>query len=150
MKEVLAGENIAKAFETFGISARKEYQRTPNSTYSVDYQVWSMDEDAFEKLSKFTAEEWSAEDDKEADGIGWWRWAEGSIVESYNVVKTSIKHSEILIYEPDFETRRNFRDLIDYCNCVYGASTVRNLCAIWTSVAKLNNMKLSELLSKCL
>ena len=150
MKEVLAGENIAKAFELFEISAKKEYQRIPDNPYAVDYQVWSMSEESFTKLGKITDEEWADKDSKEASGIGWWRWAAGSIIESDKVVKSSIKHNKLLIYEPDFEARHNFRDLVDYCSCVYGASTERNLCAIWTSIAKLNEITLSELLKRYL
>ena len=100
---------------------------------------------------------------------GWWRYAKGSSIEDYPedypTYMFIINSQEMIGYynsqryydffedededeDDDMNWYYTYDHLTDYISNEFGASTESNVCAISVSLAKLNNMKLSELFEK--
>lgn len=160
MKEILAGGEIVNAFKALNIS--------PTQTYCGDvYQVWEVSDDDFNKLDIVTEDKWG-------DDWGWWRYCVGSNLEedrSYYHKYIDVHGNKLFAYVPesavdflatlsDLDTEEDwwtkdtlycplsYGTLTEYlCECI-GASTEKNVCAVAMSLAKLNDISLSELFIK--
>lgn len=151
MKEILGG-NLDKAFKELGISAVKTYE----GDTSLDdlTQIWEVNEKDFDKLCNIEDDDWKRE-------WGWWRSSEGSNM-NHPLSEFSINKHIIVawdgtnrIEEDKAENEddrylfpREYSNLLEYFCDEIGASQPRNVCALATDLARINNMKMSELFKK--
>lgn len=154
MIEILGGD-LDKAFEELNINAVKTYE---GDTQLDDLtQVWEVEEVDFERLCNIDDEDWK-------DNWGWWRSAEGSNM--YNELDDYIiNNSKMIAWDGDNRLEfkeenedgdeddrwwfpREYSSLLGYLSEEIGASQPRNVCALVVDLAKMNNIKLSELLKK--
>lgn len=155
MKEILANEKVVNAFVALDINFKAEY--TGNM-----YYVFEINDEDFEKLSNFPETKWKL-------SWGWWRSAEGSNLNSDNLVDFTInrvkvkafydeqklleeKHfylgdNEILSQE-DIEAMRTYNSLITYLSEELGISLEKNVCAVAMDIAKANGWTLGETFTK--
>lgn len=155
MKEIIGGK-LELAFRELGITALKTYEG--NTNLDDKTQVWELDDTSFEKLCQINDSDWK-------DEWGWWRSADGSNVRNplsrFNINKHYIKAwdgGERLdelkevngnTSHPDYCYQdRKYKDLLEYFCDEIGASQPRNVCALAVDLARINNIKLSELFSK--
>lgn len=147
MKEILGAE-LDTAFQELDISAIKTYesQKTYNEyAYLEKYQVWELSEKDFERISNMNDADWK-------DAWGWWRYAEGSNLGS---VHRRFNINNHYIYAWDGYKRDKYNDIERSYKCLtlylcneIGASMERNVCALAVDLARMNNIKLSELFTK--
>ena len=147
MKEILGGE-LDLAFKELRINAIKTYE---GDTHLDDKtQIWELNEEDFIKLCEIKEEDWS-------DEWGWWRSAEGSNMcnplSRFNINNHYIKAWDggARLDELDqvgWYQDRKYNNLLEYLCDEIGASTERNICAVAVDLAKINNIKMSELFKK--
>ena len=153
MQEILIMGDVTKDFKRLGIELRKTYR-------GADYSVCEVNEEEFKKLYD------------EPDGIygawenGGWRYAEGSN-QCNPDTKVLINSKELIGWYDDSydfvceEERQEYlesndgviepaeyKDLLTYLCDEMGCSQHRNVCALTTHLAKVNDMKLSDLFKK--
>ena len=158
--EILAGDNIQKAFKELGIKATRTYK----STDEPFYDVWEIEKKDLHLLEETM--EWP-------DDWGWWRFSKGSNmgtacdifeVNGQELIAWSGRRREHLIddwageledekaayhysfkeYEKDLMPYK-YDNLMDYfCNEI-GASTEKNVCALAVDLARANGMSMSKL-----
>lgn len=143
MKEILTSGDCKIDFQRLGIN--------PTLTYGNDeteYNVYELSEDEFEILCN--------EPDIEGtwENCGW-RHCTGSNKGFVNNT-LSINNKELKCwYEEEFEEdldeleeeefKPEYEDLLTYLCDECGCSTFKNVCALTTDLAKVNNLKLSQL-----
>ena len=141
MVEIL-GNNLLNFFETIEVLNEGVITR---SYKGKDYEVWSVYDSMFDRMSKISDEHFEILAGEDA----WWRWSSGSSLGA--PYETNIVNGHKLIswskaYFNCEATRRSIRyeSLSSYlCDCV-GASQPRNVCALAVTLAKYNK----ELFSK--
>ena len=151
MKEILGG-NLDLAFEELGIDAIKTYEG--NTNLDKNSQVWELRDEDFGEFCNISDNDWKRE-------WGWWRSAEGSNMR--NPLETfKIKGQEIIAWDganrleadkaDDEDDRylfeREYYNLLEYMCDEMGASQPRNVCALATDLARINNIKMGELFQK--
>ena len=144
MKTILGG-SLDIAFKESGIGAVKTYE---GKTYFDDKtQVWELSDENYEKLCRFTDEDWK-------ENWGWWRGAEGSNLGSVHK-RYNINNHYLIAWDgysrennKDYYMDRNYPSLLRYIVDEIGASTERNVCAICVDLAKQNGISLGELFRK--
>lgn len=158
----IIGETLAESLKLFNISAinrlTKSLPKWPH------FEVWELDEENFIRLCNISDKDW------DASPGGWWRQSSGSIL-GYPTETFTVKGKEIRLwrdsgteehweeaYEEDYpekeisydeyceNDRFKYNDIFDYCCTELGASTERNLSAIFADIAKYNNISIAELI----
>lgn len=164
MIEIL-GNNLEEAFKELKIVAKRTFKGDSDSEFA---EVWALDDANFETLCNVSEEDWKYT-------YGWWRHAEGAnINEVGNVVKMRINDIEIKAYycptflqdfidecmeeEPEEYTKEELKcaffdaciysNFTEYCSTQWQVSNLMNVTAIAIETAKLNEISLSELMSK--
>lgn len=151
MKEIL-GKKIDLAFKELGINAIKTYEEKIDSDYKT--QVWEVDDEDFEKLCNIEDDDWKSE-------WGWWRHCLGSNM-NHPLSEFSINKHKIIAWDgtsrmeaENGKTKmtnggspREYSSLLEYFCDEIGASQPRNVCALATDLARINNIKMSELFKK--
>ena len=104
-------------------------------------------------------------EDQWHDDWGWWRYSPGSNIENYPTHEFTINGEAIVGYFDDSryegfledEDENNdeidcwyfvYEKLTEYIGNEFGASTEKNVCAVAMSLAKLNNISMSNLFKK--
>lgn len=165
--EILGGGGLEFAFRDLGIEARRTYKRQmppDDGIYHGEaYECWEISQDALDQIDNISDDDWKSK-------WGWWRSSDGSNIEVYDdhemcikghVIKAFYSQEEYNEYfqngpydeinEPDeefFEECCNFKDFYHYCAEHLGASTETNVTAIAISTARLNGMKIGEMLNQ--
>lgn len=133
MIEIL-GSKLDKAFEVFGINARKTYQ-------DPEYQVWEMDEKEYEKLNNVSDDDWK-------NDFGWWRKG-NCIYEGTANADYVVNGLEMMGYSRDDESKELHKGGIydnytEWLSEVMDLGTIKNIAIFAISLAKDNNMTLAE------
>lgn len=151
MKEILGG-NLEKAFEELYIDAQMTYMG--RTILDDNTQIWEVEDKDFERLCELEEEDWKTD-------WGWWRSAEGSNM--FNELDDYIINGQSIIAwdgtnrveseeEEDEEDRwwfeREYNSLFEYFCEEIGASQPRNVCALAVDLARINNIKMSELFQR--
>ena len=145
MKEILGGK-LDKAFSDLKITAIKTYEcKNIRYKYQEVYQVWELSDEDFNGLCDIKEEDWK-------DDWGWWRSAEGSNMFG-NCKRYTINNHHILAWDGNSREKydwmnRKYDSLLSYYCEEHGVSTEKNVCALSVDLAKINNMKMSELFAK--
>lgn len=135
MKEIFVFGNVEKDFERLNISSIVTYKG--EMCYN-NCEIHELDKEDFEKL-------YNEEDIVDTWLDGGWRYFEGSnLGEAKDIVK--INDKEIIGWNKQYK-EYVYDNLLDYINTGIGATTVNNVCAILTDLAKYNNIKISDLLA---
>lgn len=147
MIEILTDNNIINAFKDLKIKAVNTYK-------GKKYEVWELSEKDFEFLCNIPEKDWK-------DSWGWWRYSEGSNIEDCPVSEIFINNKIMDAYYDydriECETTEEILDkllspkctsLTEYFITMFSCSQEGNICALATSFARLNNMKMSELFCK--
>ncbi len=145
MIEIL-GSDLDQAFIELGINATKTYQcENKWWEYQENYQVWEMSEEEFEKLDSIKEDRWN-------DEWGWWRYAQGSVMSGewhrYNVNNHYLIAWDGTSREKYDWMDRKYKCLLEYYCEEHGLSQPKNICALSVDLARMNNMKMSELWQK--
>lgn len=146
---------LTKLFESLGVNASKTYQ----SMYSVidEWQVWELTEDQYKLLC-------SVPEDKLAETEGHWMKPYpsviGSAIKRYNIngyyllghdgmLRTEMeKVNRTVSKEERWSRPRKYRTLLEYIRTELNFNSEKDICNAFFELAKQNNMKISELLSK--
>lgn len=186
MYQVLANKDFKNAVKEISL---KNTHCVFSNAYS-SYEVWELNDDDWEILTSYRDKYDYFEEGEEPlfwqDNWGWWRWTDGSNIESYPVRKIKINSKKIdgffnknkqndyiserledfierygtiidtvrvkLInqytkeYEKSFDNH-SYATIVDYLSQEFGATTEKNVCAILTSLAKLNNKTLGDFMN---
>ncbi len=148
MIEILGG-NLDVAFKELNIDAIKTYEG--NTHLNSSTQVWEVSDRDFERLCNIDEDDWE-------DEWGWWRSSVGSNIRNPLTI-FKIKGQELIAWDGDnrieedkaddkYLFEREYCNLLDYLCDEIGTSQPRNVCALTVDLAKINNMKLSELFIK--
>lgn len=152
MKEILGG-SLDLAFKELEIGATKTYEG--NTNLDKNTQIWELKDGEFEKLCNISDDDWKGE-------WGWWRSSEGSNMYNplslFNINGHCITawdgHGRLRALEevngntnhPDYWYQdRKYKNLLEYFCEEIGASQPRNVCALAVDLARINNIKMSEL-----
>ncbi len=151
LKEILGGD-LDLAFKELNINAIKTYE---GNTHLDDVtQIWEVQNEDSEKLCNMSEDDWKYE-------WGWWRSAEGSnMCNPLEIFK--VNGQEIIAWDgnnrleadkaEDEDDRylfeREYYNLLEYFCDEIGASQPRNVCALAVDLARINNIKMSELFQK--
>lgn len=148
MKEILGG-NLEQAFERLDIDAHMTYMG--RTILDGNTQVWEVGDEDFKRLCDVDEDDWKKD-------WGWWRSAEGSNM-CNPLENFIIKGQEIIAWDgtgrleaeeegEDWWYKREYSCLLEYFCEELGASQPRNVCALAVDLARINNMKMSELFQK--
>lgn len=165
MKEILAGDGFCNFVEDLKINAKL--------TYKGDvYEVWEMSDEVFSRIDLTVGADFSDNFDLMSNWKsewGWWRHSFGSVLEDDNplypehgftirgkTMKGYYSLDKYLSYVEDmYEDGEDVDEddpyyftyscLTEYLAREIGATSEKNVCAIATSLAKINNMTLAEL-----
>lgn len=152
MREIL-GKVSPKAFEVLDVKAKLTFE-------SASYEVWEMSESEYQGLCAVPDKTWN-------DNWGWWRGANGSVMDNPTDTYT-INGVEIIAFDGSrrvdnieenktleedeqwiIDPKDGFSSLMSYFHHELELSQPRNVTAICIDIAKLNDIKLSELFSMC-
>ena len=163
MTFTIIGETLGEAIKLFNIDAVRVFSKSlPKWPH---FEVWEMDKENFTNLCNISDEDW------DIGPGGWWRQSTGSNLGCPTDV-FKIGGKDLLLwrdsgeeenwreaYEDDYpeeeisyeeycqDGRFEYKDIFEYCCVELGASTERNLCAIFTDIAKYNNISIAELIN---
>lgn len=152
--------------------AKEENYKTIRMTFEnqchgwkSEYNVFEVSEEEFEKMCDFPDEEWK-------DSWGWWRWSEGYMFEQQDITMSGEINGHFLMiwcngdkmeedvkycymgedeeyleecYDKWALDHNEYIDLFEYCSEMWSYSAERNITAMAVSLAKLNNMSLTDL-----
>lgn len=137
MKEFLGG-NLNKFFNNANINAILSYK-------GDKYEVWEVSDEDYEKMCNMSDDEFETLLEHE---WSWWRGCEGSNVKN-DTKEFIINNRKIIAWKSEYYAGGNkFPTLLEYLCMAIGASTEKNVCACAMDLAKMNNMKMSELFQK--
>ena len=169
MYEILTSGDFEKVIEALNFKTAKctyLYIPTEDAYWDNSFAVWEFTESEFNILNAAcdgNDDEWC----KKFPGI-WWRYAEGTNIDGhpgYEVRAFTFHNKPVkawadvdgdhVIEEEDDDGQVVVEDLgyvylnpMEYCISEIGASTPKNIDAVCTGLAKLNNMTLSEFFRK--
>lgn len=155
--EILGNSELRKAFYDLEIVAKHSY-------YGESFCVWDLSKTDFDKICNIPDKEWK-------DDWGWWRYAEGDVIQHYPTSIFTVNGTSMTGYydEESLNTyveyhlsnydmtedeakkeyfSRKYKGLRSYLYNVIGVSSESNVCAAAMDIAKLNNLTLSELFLK--
>lgn len=165
MKEILAGDGFCNFVEDLKINAKLTYK-------GDTYEVWEMPDEVFSWIILTIGADFSDNLDLMSNwkpSWGWWRYSYGSILEDNNplypehnfmirgkTMKGYYSLDKYLSYvkdmyedgeeiEEDDTCYYTYSCLTEYLGMEIGVTSEQNVCAVATSLAKINNMTLAEL-----
>lgn len=144
MREILA-EELQPLFD---VKLPNEIQLSGECTYKGDlYEVWEVSDEVYDIMCDMPEEDF-----ENACPDGMWRSSKGSNLEFLPRREITIKSISMIGWEREndeiFGIGYDYNGLLEYLCCYIGASTPKNVCACAVDLAKMNNMKLSELFKK--
>ena len=153
MIEILAGD-LDKAIVDLKINAIKTYQCNYKWwEYQENYQIWEMSEEEFKRFENIIDDlEFYSEANYWRDDWGWWRYAIGSVM-SGDLHRYNIKNHYLIAWdglnrEIHDWAGRTYDCLLQYFSEELSLSSEKNINALSVDLAKMNNIKMSELWQK--
>lgn len=151
MQEILTSHYFNIVVKQLNLNSKQTYAYLPteDSYWSSAFSVWELSDDDFEILKNFytTDEVWN----KEFPFI-WWRYATGSNCYCYYKEKIIVNNKPIWAWLRKLDENHccpiSYKNILAYCVEELDASTPTNVNAVCVDIAKMNNMKLSELFKK--
>ena len=136
--------------EILGYFLDKYFEGEPEEiakcTYRGDqYEVWEICDSMFGYMDAQTEEEF----EQEAGSGAWWRNADGSILGPPQAQAFIAGVPLKLWHEEEREWKMRYENLTDYFSNHLGVSSLKNVCAVATDLARYNDMTLGELFTKC-
>lgn len=163
MTEIL-GNNLEQFFNNIDIEDLPECMICGRSYKGERYEVWSVNDELFEKMCNMSEEEFV----ELAGDDAWWRQSTGSVLGSPNSTAFVNGHEIFAWIDEEKHNRwcngcgcddeeeckeckieeRTFNSLSEYLCDEIGASQPKNVCALSVDLARYNKMTLGELFSK--
>lgn len=161
--EILTSYGFETVIKDMKLHGQKSYQYLPteDSYWANTFEVWELPDYELELLTMFTSDEtWNNRYPRL-----WWRYAEDCNLHCHRVDNVLIHgkpiyawlndtKDDVCITEDDdsqlylAEFNHSYQNVLAYCVDEFGASTPTNVNAVCAGLAKLNNMRLSELFQK--
>lgn len=142
----IIGKNLDRPMEVVGIGTEKTYEAKGESPL----QVWELTDEAYAKLNQLGEDQWEVD-------YGWWRTG-GCIYEGKATVEFTVNGKTMMGYaegnyaaykeDGDLEPDTEFDSFTDWFYESMGLSKNTNLAIFAESLARDNNMKLSEFMTK--
>lgn len=145
MIEIL-GSDLQQAMTDLKIDARRTYNSTKKTAYR--FEVWEMDEAAFDRLSDVSEEEWSDAD------YGWYRTGvrSGGPMRMYTVkgepMKGYLPLDHAAADDEDGFPPDKYVDFMEYMDINQGLTALRNVSATAFALAAVNGLSLADFMKR--
>lgn len=142
----IIGKQLDKAMKILGVNAVKKYQSKKESPF----QVWELSEEDFAHLNAVGEDQWEHD-------FGWWRTG-GCVFEGEATVEFMVNGEKMLGYNEgnykayeeydDMEPDTIFNNFESWFHESMGLGKETNMAIFAESLARDNNMKLSDFMNK--
>lgn len=158
----LLGEGLEKAFDALNIDAKLKYKSSVEED-CLRLEVWEISEKDYERLCEMPMSDWDYD-------WGWWRHGfciyQGTQLKEYNVngqkmlgyinleVLELVKMLGLNVFDEDnnedleLDEEQDYDSFLEWLHEVFNLGTISNLSYFAYSLAKDNNMSLSEFMKK--
>ena len=170
MVEII-GENMEPVFNAMGIVPDVTFHKR-NFWEFEDFYVWRLTDDEYGMLEHQSDEDFQSAASEDT----WWRYSSGSNLGAPNeeftiageqvlawinedIIEDLARDFELLDDEEQSEyadvedycaywAKREYEDVFEYCCDELGCSTIHNVLAVVTDIAKYNDMTIAEVFEK--